>query len=645
MRIIKRLSQSIAALMLALTTVVASPHAARASALDDLKKCMAVPEVAAKAGEQISEMMGDPFFQQCTAQVSGGDAIMIAVMAGLTALWGADNSIFQDEDGCKGLITTTLVRAFAKELDKLIKENPDFNNFLASIITQKGVDDLLALAKQEGADAIADAASQIPAVFMMYLNCGCKVAGTTAEVVKLLGEVSDNAEACQDLVSNPGQIFEDLYKDPLGTVGAIAQIYCDGISGGLCSKIGDIAKAIGEGVKDVVTFLGDACETTGLCELLGDAWESGKEAAKEGIECGAAVLTGGLFGDCDFGEGETQPPTGTTTGIGLGVACMPGILAAKWNPQTKTAEPPGCVCMSGSKLVKMSGNYYKCQCDAGLGYSFDGSKLQCAACSTEEQWDSAKGTVTISKVGNNGTCVPEVFSCAQGQKPSLLTMPSGQKAAFCSRVCKPGSVYDPDYHSNVAWDPNECSICAANTRQVGESCEPCAKHTSSKEGSSVCSYFKCTGFTYVSDDAPNQCSACPMYKGQPRCPMVGPPTAKWKLTAPCPSGAIPKPGGGCQPEISRLDDGTFKRKRKGFDGFTVNPRQQSPKGTTMNPRDQEGAKGVTAKAKQIKDKTVTKSRAPELNVGGGGGGSAIGVGGFGGGGGAPTVGVPGRLGR
>ncbi len=643
MRIIKRLSQSIAALTLALTALFASPNSAGASALDDLKKCMAVPGVAAKAGEQISEMMGDPFFQQCTAQVSGGDAIMIAAMAGLTALWTADNSIFQNEDGCKGLITTTLVRAFAKELQKLIDDNPDFNKFLASIITQKGVDDLLALAKQEGADAIADAASQIPAVFMMYLNCGCKVAGTTAEIVKLLGEVSDNAEACQDLVSNPGQIFEDLYKDPLGTVGAIAQIYCDGISGGLCSKIGDIAKAIGEGVKDVVTFLGDACETTGLCELLGDAWESGKQAAKEGIECGAAVLTAGLFGDCDFSDGETQPPTGETTGVGLGVACLPGVLSAKWNPVTKTADPPGCVCMAGAKLTKMGGNYYSCQCAAGLGYSFDGSNLSCAACSTEEQWDPAKGTATVFKVGTNGTCVPEVFSCARGQKLSLLTMPSGQKAGFCGRVCKPGSVYDPDYSSNVAWDPNECSICAANTRQIGESCEPCAKHTSSKEGSSVCSYFKCIGFTYVSDDAPNQCSACPMYKGKRRCPVTPPPVATPGLLAPCADGLIPKPGGGCTPELSTFDDGKLKRKRKGFDGAVVNPRGQNPKGTIMNPRGQ-GPKGVAVKAKQIKEKTLTKSRAPELNVGTPGG-SSIGVGGFGGGGGAPTVGVPGRLGR
>ena len=542
-----------AALSLLAMLFLSSPS--KATAIDDLKACIAAPSTIAQAGQQITEELNNPQFQQCSAQLTGGDVVMAAAMAAITGLWVNDNNLFHNATECQNKLGEIATKGLATLLLALINDAaPDVKKQITDVLGADAMKWLEQAATEEGAKALGNLASQIPAPILLYLNCGCAVAGTVAKVAELVGNVENAADPCKKIASNPAQLFEDFGKDPAGTAVAVIGLYCNAVTSGACDKIWG-------GIKDVAEFFSDACDFFGLCgELSGPKWGFT-------YDCAPGLMT--------WVKTYQPPPPGTPQGFNT-------KFDVKW-------LPPSCACRNGSKLVTLESGGQKrsyCGCPPGQGYQkgkqttvtgpdgksyganqeyFCGACLKHSAatlyggclscepgfgavldicvkcpagsatlengvcgkcpagqgiyngrCSTcpepkYSDWISATGQVFGNQVFvnflDNGTCKGELCRCGKGDKP-VVNATTGK--CSCESVCQPGHVFEDKTKTgtsaNALMNPAYCEMCPANTRAThgstgytlasttqnrGDSCIKCSDTSYSPAGSTECVELKC----------------------------------------------------------------------------------------------------------------------------------------------------------
>lgn len=501
-----RLLQHFAAGLLALMLAFAPAAPAQAGLYDCVNAAFPVEGLAdaAKLAAGVA---------QCTGQLAGGDAVMAAAVATMTAL------------AIAGVIPTDTDQCYAA-IDQVI------GKLMAEALQQAGLADALGLSQSDmdqlisGQVSLHQLANTIPAVQLLlnYVNCGCKIVGAPDAAKEIAENYLADAKGCAA-----------FFEDALGSV-------LDWIEGGICDALDTIGlgcRAAGGGDQtcymsgsEVMDVEHAGAPPSGHCELgmqcnnCGWSWCSYIDAHAFGIAPGVcacpAPFTSNRFSETNnrLKSCTCDPPNMAIAGgcvcpvnqqlkEGVCVACSANET---YVPAQTTMGQSGAVpfesisqypkCQSCPLGMKANADHTGCvnACDNAAGEIFDGGV--CKKCGY-----GAGATYVAGSLG---------FCCAPGQKADA-------KHTKCEPACAQGQILDLATLT--------CKGCAAGSVAVTwnpsvsiGTCEKCPAGLTSLAGKCVCpintyaqsSYTTTPGGTVIKDV---KCSPIPPVKELSKTPL------------------------------------------------------------------------------------------------------------------------------
>ena len=369
-------------------------------------------------------------FMECAGEMAsstGTDLFLDASVVLMTALGIAGD--FNSINSCKAALANAIAVPILEALKLLVGPGSLLGGFLAKILGQSVVNQLVGFADNALQQDFVDFLNEFLGPLMHDLNCGCELVGGAMQIGKTLEQEAKDTAAC----------FGDLAK---------------------------VAEAIGKGVVEAAKWLGKE-----IGELGGDIEQGAEDAYCDTI--------GAIFGGCSSNAPPPPPENiGTTTGGALAVACTEGFqFGYKTGPNT---YKPFCGCTPGSTLVsRTGGGKMNCKCDdptQGYGNDSDVMSSGCSACAGTINEDGSCHTCDPGPVGTVAIVDHEKNVChytAICDAP-LVYDSSSQSCTLCPANFVSNEQLVVDQTSTVEHGPGRCVECPSGTAApVGSiNCQP-----------------------------------------------------------------------------------------------------------------------------------------------------------------------------
>lgn len=486
-------------LALALPPLLVTPAPARA---DDLSACLK-----AMSGYDEAKLAFDaanPNALRCTAQAASGDIVMAAVIAAMTAIMAS--GAYDSESSCEKVVNT-VIASVVVDVFKEIEGSVD----LAGLFGQDFVNALNTDFSTAGVAALHQALAPL----FDYIDCGCAVSGTVAQVAQDIKQAAEGYASCGSIL--------------VGAVKEAGKIVGDAAKG-----VGSFFELVGEGTACIATFglwcLGSSndrepaqnlqcidvynnyegdthggriwCGPGAQCATVpsqnGDSWNGcapctdvpfSKANGTNQNGCGcqanfkASLNEHGGLASCSCNSPfvltsvgaavQCLCPQGSYQNQGACSACMPGHISS----------PDRSQCLSCAADQRVSSDGGSCQqCPAGQGSIYDNGKFdgQChdLSCPAGQHRDVVKASFSVPSgfsacqcdagtVMQNGKCVTKAV-CEAGQHYDSATN-------TCPSYCPTGQVYEFKASGDVTGPGySRCVACAgSNMVTVNNQCVQC----------------------------------------------------------------------------------------------------------------------------------------------------------------------------
>jgi hypothetical protein len=408
----------------------------------DITQCI---EALAPADEFAKAAKAAAEAAQCVGQAAGGDAVMAATIAAMTAAYAG--GAFSDTAQCMGMIDGVI----GKMLAAAILQTPAADVLQLDDGTKKQLQDF---ADGVGTKSFTELVNSIPALQVLFL-CGCQVAGAPGTYDKLLNDYAKNVEGCAGIVADA------------------ATFVADAIESGV--------DAVGEGIKKVVEFA-EKCFDGSFCGLVDD---------DDGPECVTHVFPKEQFGKLVPQQIMDSVLTGT---------CGIWTCAKGGHPQTHVVQGKAyytCSYCYGTWALDGNGQCAPC-----------GGAIQ-KKLGTGHTWKTGAGPMCLTVVtgypdyaGAHCQITESMSCCAPGQQmkpagwdsevncdPQAIGGPCTnveQATAQCAPACSGSEYFDPATNSCTKCDFDsvpvyasadssigQCKQCAPGLNGFGKNCEPC----------------------------------------------------------------------------------------------------------------------------------------------------------------------------
>ena len=385
-------------------------------------------------------------FAACGSQLTGGDPVMAAAVATMTALVASGEVPF-DVDECDAAINGVIGQTLAKALVE------------TGLAKKLGSDIETALEQvMNGATSL----DQIPALAFLeeYLTCGCTIVTAPGEADKLAEKYLSHVDQCSGFA---GSVLKTV-------IGWVEDFGKDLLSFGAAS--------------------GDPNDPYVVCPYFyqheGTPPSSGAPEA-QCVDCGGGHPAFSFCSSIAHGIGLSPGVSGCQT-----CGCQPGYTPKY---QGNTQWLVACAC-NPPNISAGDVTYAECLCPYGQVRQ----QGACAACPSGQHYTPAM--ILKNQQGYAYVAVePKCTNCPLGMTQS------GNNTS-CIPICSPGTLFDPTVPSNCkACEPNTQAYYGAGT--VFGACEPCPGGTSSPAGSTECKPLNCGFRGYWNSTSPHACLSCP----------------------------------------------------------------------------------------------------------------------------------------
>jgi hypothetical protein len=435
---IRALGLASAAAFLTAALITAAPVQA---GITDCIDALAPADDFAKAAKTAAEAA------QCVGQAAGGDAVMAATIAAMTAAYAG--GAFSDTEQCMGMIDGVI----GKMLAAAILQGPAADILQLSDDTKKQLQDF---ADGVGTKSFTDLvnSNQALQVLFLYINCGCQVAGAPGTYDQLLNDYAKHVEGCAGIVADAAAFVADVIESGID--------------------------AVGEGIKKVVEFT-EKC-LTDACGLFDD---------DDGSECVTHVFPKSQFGKL--------VPYDIKDSVFMGT-CGVWVCAEGGHPITHVVQ--------GKTLNTCSYCYGTWALDSTGKCAPCGGTLQ-KKIGTGHTWKTGAAPMCLTAVtgypdyaGAHCTITETMSCCAPGQRmqpagwdgevncdPQVIGGPCTnieQASAQCVGACKPTEYFDTDTGKCASCAPDSIPVYDSDpkTNSIGQ-CKQCPLGLSG-EGNLTC---------------------------------------------------------------------------------------------------------------------------------------------------------------
>lgn len=397
-----RIGPATSIIVVALTFLVATP--AKADIYDCIE-AVAPLDKAKQAAEAAAQAA------QCVGQASGGDPLMVTTIAAMTALYAG--GAFSNTEQCMGVIDSMIGKMLATAL---------VQSGLAKALGNDAKKQLEDLANGVASQSFTQIVNSVPAlqVLLMYVTCGCQVAGLPGTYEQIANEYKQSVDGCLDFASDAAEAVVDAIESGVDAVG-------DGL------KV--VTSFLGDGVEAIVgLFEGDdepACPINVVTKKAFGAWTYHKidtvgtcgawVCEQAGYNYGwvkTKITPKGTMYTCSHcpgvwaldSTGQCQPCGGTTKKISADQMCLTaesGFPTDDGAHCTKVPSQPNC-CVPGQRMISVKSSSSKASAPGSDclsapigGQCFSGpEQVKCVgACSPPQYFDS--------EIGMCASCPPQ----------------------------------------------------------------------------------------------------------------------------------------------------------------------------------------------------------------------------------------------